>query len=522
MLLTACGAGGETPSSSPATAESGEIAAEPTTAVTNTPAQPPEPPPSPTLPPNFSFSDVSFYYDEALLGRATAEKIPAQLVALDGSPMYLPGVPDFIQIVFEQPGTGARPSTMLIQPIRTPAGEIYAETPEWHRQQLLRLEELLATGAPEAGADETAHVQVQAFQSGAGVRRITDSPDEFTAVAPTGSELYYTFDGVTNDGIYFIQLVYPVDLTDSVTGKRPDSREQRARLLENDGSGQFKPALDVLDQMIASLMVGPNASTASTLPTNPPGCVNDATFVDDVTVPDGTLVEIGDTITKTWRLRNSGTCIWTAEYTTGFVEGTAFEQSPGTIADITPPGSETDVSIMLTAPANPGTYKGIWRLRTHDGTLFGTTFYVEVEVPPPPNTLNGYGRVEGSISYPAGGLPVMTIYFQRTDGSERYALETQEGWNRYANEIPVGEYYVFAHVNGDTSESGGGYTQFVVCGQTASCTDHSLVPVIVREHRMTRNIDIADWYAPAGSFPIPDEPTPTTPPSEDTPEPTEP
>lgn len=528
MLLTACGSGGEQPTIGPATAESTEhVAADPATAVSTTPTDPPDPSPSPTLPPNFSFSDVTFYYDEALLGRATAAKIPAQLAALDGSPMYLPGVPDFIQITFAHPQAGGRPATMLIQPMRTPAGEIYSETPEWHRQQLLRLEELLAAGVAEPLAGGDAQVQLQAFQSGTGMRRLTDSPDEFTAVASDGGELYYTFDGVTHDGIYLIQLVYAVELTDSMTGKRPDSREQRARLLENDGSGRFNPALDALDQMIASLVVGPNASTAATLPTNPPGCVNDAVFVDDVTIPDGTLVEAGETVTKTWRLRNTGTCIWTADYGLRFVEGDAFEQLAATIADITPPDSESDVSVTLRAPADPATYKGTWQLSTPDAATFGTTFYISFEVPSPPNTLDGYGRVEGSISYPAGGLPQMTIYFQRTDGSERYALETQEGWNRYVNEIPAGEYFVFAHVNGDTSDSGGGYTQFVLCGQSASCTDHALVPVVVREHRMTRNIDIADWYAPAGSFPIPDEPPgetppPATPPPDATEEPIEP
>ena len=54
--------------------------------------------------------------------------------------------------------------------------------------------------------------------------------------------------------------------------------------------------------------------------------------------------------------------------------------------------------------------------------------------------------------------PAITIYFLSTDGRERYALETEAGWTRYVNSIPVGEYHVFARVTGDTSDFGGGYT----------------------------------------------------------------
>ena len=89
----------------------------------------------------------------------------------------------------------------------------------------------------------------------------------------------------------------------------------------------------------------------------------------------------------------------------------------------------------------------------------------------------------------------------RTDGSQRYALETEDGWDHYANELPVGDYYVFARVTGDESDSGGGYTADVLCGMT--CADHSLVPVTIEDGKATREVNITDWYAPAGTFPLP-------------------
>ena len=44
-------------------------------------------------------------------------------------------------------------------------------------------------------------------------------------------------------------------------------------------------------------------------------CTDRAQFVTDVTVPDGTKYDPGATFTKTWRLRNVGTCTWTTAYT---------------------------------------------------------------------------------------------------------------------------------------------------------------------------------------------------------------
>jgi hypothetical protein len=46
-----------------------------------------------------------------------------------------------------------------------------------------------------------------------------------------------------------------------------------------------------------------------------------ATFVADVTVPDGTIYKTGDVFTKTWRIRNAGTSTWTPGYALVFISG---------------------------------------------------------------------------------------------------------------------------------------------------------------------------------------------------------
>ncbi len=115
-----------------------------------------------------------------------------------------------------------------------------------------------------------------------------------------------------------------------------------------------------------------------------------AEFVDDITVPDGTQFKPGETFTKTWRLRNQGTCTWTTDYALVFDGGEAMDAELvlNLPADV-PPGSEIDVSVELTAPSDPGVYRGYWRLRNAEGVLFpvlkgykGASFYVEIEVIP--------------------------------------------------------------------------------------------------------------------------------------------
>ncbi|HEX9798317.1 MAG TPA: NBR1-Ig-like domain-containing protein [Anaerolineales bacterium] len=128
--------------------------------------------------------------------------------------------------------------------------------------------------------------------------------------------------------------------------------------------------------------------TAGTL-----GCTDRATFVSDVSVPDGSNFDPGDNFTKTWRLRNDGTCTWTSSYALVFDHGDAMG-APAAIplAGAVPPGNNVDLSVNLTAPAAPGGYQGFFLLRNNSNVLFGigpsatTAFWVKIDVVPPSPT----------------------------------------------------------------------------------------------------------------------------------------
>src|SRR5512146_15597 len=101
------------------------------------------------------------------------------------------------------------------------------------------------------------------------------------------------------------------------------------------------------------------------------GC-NRAQFIADVTVPDGTKFSPGSIFTKTWRLKNVGTCTWTTSYSMIFSSG---EQMGGPASVNFPvnvaPGRSVDLSVHLTAPANAGHYIGYWKFRNASNVEFG-------------------------------------------------------------------------------------------------------------------------------------------------------
>ena len=113
-----------------------------------------------------------------------------------------------------------------------------------------------------------------------------------------------------------------------------------------------------------------------------------AGFISDVTIPDGTALTAGAEFDKTWRLRNNGTCTWTPEYAIVFDSGDAMS-APATknIGVSVAPGQTVDVTVRLRAPGVTGPARGYWKMRNAAGVLFGVSgatgkFYVDIKVIP--------------------------------------------------------------------------------------------------------------------------------------------
>jgi len=99
-----------------------------------------------------------------------------------------------------------------------------------------------------------------------------------------------------------------------------------------------------------------------------PGCVF-VTFVADLTIPDGMIIAPSTTFTKTWRIKNTGSCKWDPSFALVFFSGDRMsEQNSFPLPRTVYPGQEVDVSVVLTAPATDGTYTSQWRLALPQGT----------------------------------------------------------------------------------------------------------------------------------------------------------
>jgi Ig-like domain-containing protein/CARDB protein len=131
----------------------------------------------------------------------------------------------------------------------------------------------------------------------------------------------------------------------------------------------------------------PTATPFSTPPVISPTNCDKAAFVADITVPDGTLFSPNAAFTKTWRLKNAGSCTWTKSYSIVFYSGDQMGAPtsvnfPWSVA----PGQTVDLTVNMIAPASEGKYRGFWILRNASGALFGigksanAPFWLEINV----------------------------------------------------------------------------------------------------------------------------------------------
>lgn len=138
----------------------------------------------------------------------------------------------------------------------------------------------------------------------------------------------------------------------------------------------------------------PSATTAPSATLNPTAthmpsatvvpCLR-AQFVKDVEVPDGTELAPGESFTKIWRLKNTGSCTWTEDTELIFVRGDDMGDDHIGLPYTVRPGETVDAEVDLTAPTSTGTYTGYWML-SDDGDRFGLgntgdqAFWVEIKV----------------------------------------------------------------------------------------------------------------------------------------------
>jgi hypothetical protein len=181
--------------------------------------------------------------------------------------------------------------------------------------------------------------------------------------------------------------------------------------------------------------------TVMQLPTyQPPAATKGPCYlmnINDITIPDNTELEPGTPFTKTWRLYNKGSCAWAKSFVIFFFSGDQMG-APASVAlpMEVPPGTTLDVSVNMIAPLTDGNYKGNWKMKTPDGTIFGSgsssaSFFVQIVVKtipfyvnnvgisvddanPPPNPCGHTFNFTAAITTTTKGT--VTYYWTRSDG----------------------------------------------------------------------------------------------------------
>ena len=126
---------------------------------------------------------------------------------------------------------------------------------------------------------------------------------------------------------------------------------------------------------MTSIWQGQHKNEEPVITITPENCINRVKFVEDITIPDDSIVAAAKPFTKTWKLRNVGTCVWTDQYSFDFVDGDlmgANTSIPLPKDTMVLPNGTIDVSVYMTAPEKSGRYQGNWKFKTPWGTLFGT------------------------------------------------------------------------------------------------------------------------------------------------------
>jgi len=113
---------------------------------------------------------------------------------------------------------------------------------------------------------------------------------------------------------------------------------------------------------------------------NPTDCINNLTYVEDLTIPDGTPITYGATIDKQWLVQNSGTCNWNAGYRLKYIGGAVLGAPEELTLYPAKSGTQATIQITFTAPFTDGKYESAWQAFDPSGLAFGDPIFMRIEV----------------------------------------------------------------------------------------------------------------------------------------------
>ena len=151
-------------------------------------------------------------------------------------------------------------------------------------------------------------------------------------------------------------------------------------------STPFRPPTQIPPTQILSTITPIPSATAvpfvTITPTLTGPCINDLTFIEDVTIPDDTIVASGSTMDKQWLVSNKGTCNWDSTYRLKWIGGDPLGAVQEQILYPARAGTQAALQIIFTAPTFEGTYESGWQAYGPDGNAFGDAIWMRIAVIP--------------------------------------------------------------------------------------------------------------------------------------------
>jgi hypothetical protein len=123
--------------------------------------------------------------------------------------------------------------------------------------------------------------------------------------------------------------------------------------------------------------------TIEILPVPTPQCSNLLTYLEDLTIPDGTVVHPGESLDKRWLIQNNGSCNWNENYRLKLISGPPLGISEEQALYPARGGTQAVIRILFTAPDEPGLQRSAWRAYSPDGEAFGDPIYIEISIETP-------------------------------------------------------------------------------------------------------------------------------------------
>ena len=175
-------------------------------------------------------------------------------------------------------------------------------------------------------------------------------------------------------------------LTPLVLASTPTARQSpvEQRPVENRGDDLYRAPTAAPQTPLAPPL--PSDTPTTSPPTETPHptatqvCEDDLRFLEDLTIPDGTVALPGLPVDKRWLVENSGSCNWGEHYRLRLIEGPSLGAATEQAIYPARAGTQAVIRILFTAPLEPGRYRSAWQAHTPSGEPFGELFYLEIIV----------------------------------------------------------------------------------------------------------------------------------------------